>query len=64
MIRVPRDFNPLLEDLSASFRRPQTTRRLIFFFAAAIVVVGDRTVSAVIRLLAIIEPFDLSPTLV
>ena len=58
MIRVPRDFRPLLEDLSASFRRPQTARRLIFFFAAAIVVVGDRTVSAVIRLLAIIEPIN------
>ena len=58
MIRVPRDFKPLLEDLSASFRRPQTGQRLIFFFAAAIVVVGDRTVSAVIRLLAIIEPIN------
>lgn len=58
MIRVPRDFKPLLEDLSASFRRPQTARRLILFFAAAIVVVGDRTVSAVIRLLAIFEPVN------
>lgn len=58
MIRVPRDFKPLLDDLSASFRRPQTAQRLVFFFAAAIIVVGDRTISAVIRLLAIIEPIN------
>ena len=56
MIRVPCDFKPLLDDLSASFRRPQTARRFILFFAAAIVVIGDRTVSAVLRLLNLIEP--------
>jgi hypothetical protein len=58
MIRMPRDFKPLVGNLSASFRRPQTACRLVFFFAAAIVVAGDRTVSAVIQLLAIIEPIS------
>ena len=58
MICVPRDFKPLLDDLSASFRRPQTARRFILFFAAAIVVIGDRTVSAVLRLLNLIEPLN------
>ena len=58
MIRVPRDFKPLLHELSASFARPQTARRFILFFAAAIVVTGDRTVSAVLRLLALIEPLN------
>lgn len=58
MIRVPRDFKPLLDELSASFGRPQTARRLILFFAAAIVVTGDRTVSAVLRLLALVEPLN------
>tara|TARA_R110002167_G_C12620606_1_gene646734 strand:- start:38 stop:1390 length:1353 start_codon:yes stop_codon:yes gene_type:complete len=58
MIRVPRDFKPLLDQLSRAFSRPQTARRIILFFAAAIVVVGDRTVSGVIRLLAIIEPLN------
>ena len=41
MIRVPRDFKPLLDDLSAAVARPQTARRLILFFAAAVLVVGD-----------------------
>jgi hypothetical protein len=49
-----------LGDLSASFRRPQTALRLIFFLGAADSGggIGDRTVSAVIRLLAIIEPIN------
>lgn len=58
MIRVPRDFKPLLDDLSVATRRPQTARRLIVFFAAAILVIGDRTVSAVLRLLSLIEPLN------
>ena len=58
MIRVPHHFKPLLNDLSASFGRQQTARRLILFFAAAIIVSGDRTVSAVLRLLALIEPLN------
>ena len=58
MIRVPRDFKPLLKDLSASFRRPHTARRFILFFAAAVTVTGDRTVSAVLRLLTLIEPVN------
>lgn len=58
MIRVPHHFKPLLDDLSASFGRPQTARRFILFFAAAIVVTGDRTVSAVLRLLALIQPLN------
>ncbi len=58
MIRVPRDFKPLLDDLSATFRRPQTARRFILFFAAAVIVIGDRTVSSVLRLVALIEPIN------
>lgn len=58
MIRVPRDFKPLLDQLSGAFSRPQTARRLILFFTAAMVVVGERTVSSVIRLLDIIEPLN------
>jgi hypothetical protein len=58
MIRVPRDFKPLLENLSASFRRPQTARRFVLFFAAAVIVTGDRTVSAVLRLIALLEPVN------
>lgn len=54
MIRVPRQFKPLLDQLSAG-ARPQTSRRLILFFAAATLVTGDRTVSAVLRLLSLIE---------
>jgi hypothetical protein len=55
MICVPRDFKPLLDDLSLAVARPQTARRLILFFAAAILVVGNRTVSAVLRLLSLVE---------
>ncbi len=55
MIRVPREFNPLLNDLSVSVHREQTANRLILFFAAAIVVNGMRTVAAVLRLLCLIE---------
>lgn len=58
MIRVPPQFKPLLKDLTASFRRPDTAQRFMFFFAAAIVVTGDRTVSAVLRLLAILRPVN------
>jgi hypothetical protein len=58
MIRVPNDFKPLLDNLSPAFGRPKTARRLILFFAAAIIVTGDRTVSAVLRLLALIEPLN------
>ena len=58
MIRVPRDFKPLLDQLSSATRRPQTARRLILFFAAAILVIGDRTVSGVLRLLQLIEPLN------
>jgi hypothetical protein len=57
-IRVPRDFKPLLDNLSASFRRPQTARRFILFFAAAVIVTGDRTVSAVLRLIALLQPVN------
>ena len=58
MIRVPRDFKPMLDQLSSATRRPQTARRLILFFVAAILVVGDRTVSGVLRLLSLIEPLN------
>jgi hypothetical protein len=58
MIRVPRDFKPLVDDLSASVARPQTATRLVLFFAAAILVVGNRTVSAVLRLLSLITPVN------
>lgn len=58
MIRVPRDFNPLLDQLSSATRRPQTARRLILFFTVAILVVGDRTVSSVLRLLQQIESLN------
>ena len=55
---LPRDFKPLRDDLSAATARPQTARRLVFFFAAAVLVIGDRTVSAVLRLLSLMEPVD------
>ena len=45
MMRVPKDFKPLLDSLVDSFRRPETARRVVLFFAAAIITVGDRTVS-------------------
>jgi hypothetical protein len=58
MIRVPRDFKPLIDDLSSATRHRETARRLILFFAAATLVIGDRTVSAVLRLLCLIEPLN------
>ncbi len=58
MIRVARDFKPLVDNLSAAVARPQTARRLVLFFSAAVLVVGDRTVSAVLRLLSLIEPVN------
>ena len=58
MIRVPHDFKPLLEDLSGSFHRPQTARRFVLFFAAAVIVSGNRTVSAMLRLITLIEPVN------
>ena len=58
MIRVPRDFKPLLDQLSSATRHQATSRRLILFFATVILVIGDRTVSAVLRLLALIEPLN------
>jgi hypothetical protein len=61
MIRVPHQFKPLLDFLSSSSKHPQTARRLFLFFAAAILVVGDKTVSNVLRLLALIEPLNHSP---
>ena len=58
MIRVPKDFKPLIDDLSSTFSRPQTARRFFLFFAAAVLVTCDRTVSAVLRLLRMIEPLN------
>ena len=58
MISAPHDFKPLLDDLSLAVARPQTARRLVLFFAAAILVVGTRSVSAVVRLLSLIEPVN------
>ena len=58
MIRVPRDFKPLIDDLSSATRHRQTARRLILFFAADTLVIGDRTVSAVLRLLGLVEPLN------
>ncbi|MEM6690957.1 MAG: transposase [Planctomycetota bacterium] len=58
MIRVPRDFRPLLDQLSSATQRPETARRLILFSATALLMIGDRTVSAVLRLLAMIEPLN------
>ena len=60
MIRVPRDFKPLLDDLSSATVHRDTARRLILFFAAAVLLTGDRTVSAVLRLLQLIEPLNCS----
>lgn len=58
MIRVPRQFKPLLDRLSLATEHRDTARRLILFCAATIVVTGDRTVSAVLRLLSLIEPLN------
>lgn len=58
MIRVPRDFKPLLDSLSSATAHRDTARRLILFFATACLVTGDRTVSAVLRLLSLIEPLN------
>ena len=58
MIRLPRDFKPLLDDLSAVISRPQTSRRLVLFLATAVFVVADRTVSVVMRVLGLIEPVN------
>ena len=58
MIRVPRDLKPLLDSLSSATAHRDTARRLILFFATACLVTGDRTVSAVLRLLSLIEPLN------
>lgn len=58
MFRVPREFRPLLCDLSASFSRSQTARRFVLFFATATLITGPRTVSGVLRLLSLIEPLN------
>lgn len=58
MIRVPKQFQPLLGNLVDTFRRPETARRVVFFFAAAILTVGDRTVSNILRLLGLIEKIN------
>ncbi|MCM2375073.1 IS701 family transposase [Aporhodopirellula aestuarii] len=60
MIRVPREFKPLMDQLSSATRHRETANRLILFFAAATLVIGDRTVSAVLRLLSLIEPLNAS----
>lgn len=60
MIRVPHDYKPLIDDLSAATGKPETARRLILFFVAAILVIGNRTVSSVVRLLNLIAPVNLS----
>jgi len=58
MIRVPRSLKPWLDDWSGAVGRPQTARRLIVFVTAAILVIGDRTVSASLRFLSLIEPVN------
>jgi len=58
MIRVPRDFKPLLQDLSSATEHRDTARRLILFFAATVLVTGGRNVSAVLRLLALIQKLN------
>lgn len=58
VVRVPRDFRPLLHRLSEWFHRPLTCQRLIILFAAKIVLVGERTVLAVIQLREIMESIN------
>ena len=58
MICVPRDFKPLLNNLSSATVHRDTARRLILLFAACVLVTGDRTVSAVLRLLSLIKPLN------
>lgn len=60
MIRVPKEFNPLLVGSVDTFRRESTARRMLLFAAACILTIGDRTVSNVLRLLCLIE--DLNPS--
>ncbi len=55
MIRTPKEFSPLVQNVVGFVGRRQTARRIVFFFAAAILTVGDRTVSNVLRLLSLIE---------
>ena len=58
MFRVPRQFKPLMDDLTTAFPRFDTARRVMIFFAAAVLVHGARTVSAVLRLLSLVEPLN------
>ncbi len=58
MIRAPREFKPLPDDLLLAVARSKNTKRLVLFFAAAILVVGTRTDPAVSRLLCLIEPVN------
>lgn len=58
MIRVPRDFKPLLTKLISGFPRWATARRIVYFFAATVLVNGDRTVSSVLRLVSLLEPIN------
>lgn len=60
MIRVPRELKPLMDQLSSATRHRETANRLILFFAAATLMIGDRTVSAVLRLWSLIEPLNAS----
>jgi hypothetical protein len=55
MIRVPKGLEPLVSELFNDFSRPQTAERVFWLMSAAVLVVGNRTVSAMVRLIGLID---------
>jgi hypothetical protein len=55
MIRVPKGLKPLFDDLTNGFAKRATGERVVFLMLAAVLVCGDRTVSAMVRLLGWID---------
>jgi hypothetical protein len=55
MIRVPKGLEPLVNELVDDFSKPQTAERVVWLMISAILVVGNRTVSALVRLISLVD---------
>ncbi len=55
MIRVPKGLKPLFNGLTEDFTRQATGKRVVWLMLAAVLVAGNRTVSALVRLVGLIE---------
>ncbi len=58
MFRVPLAFRPLLVDLLSCYPRPSTAHRMLLLMAGAILTSGNRTVSNILRLLALLDKLN------